>query len=213
MIRSLIGAAALACLALSLGACATSLSALPSVGSKDNTPRAVGVMITKDFGPPLAELADACEAGLLSDRTREIVADHGQTIRKSIGAYADTARACVVTDGRLTTDAASGGECFRGSLKAVSGALPAVLKKAGTEIGGETGRELYLAGLVASTFIGDGEGGFIAGFKQTEDVPLAAYDAAWAPVQASADRLAACAAPVSGPAPDPAAVIADIPAG
>ena len=194
MTRSFLGAGALACLALGLAACA-SLPALPSVGSKDNSPRAVAMLMTEDFGPPLAELADACEAGLLSERTREIVDDHGPTIRKTIGIYADTARACVVADRRLVTDPASGGECFRGSLQAVSGALPSVLKKAGAEIGGEAGRELYLAGLVASTFIGAGDGGFIDGFKQTDDVPLATYDAAWAPVQASADRLAACAAP------------------
>ena len=194
MIRSLIGAAAALCLTFALGGCATGVGALPSVGNKDNSPRAAAVMLAKDFDAPLAELADACEAGFLGEATRDIVADHGQTIRKSIGTYAATARACIVTDGRLETDPASGGECFRGSLKRVSGALPAVLKEAGQAIGGEAGRELYLAGLVASTFIGTRDGGLIDGFKQTSDVPLATYDAAWAPVQASADRLAACAA-------------------
>lgn len=199
MFRSLIGAAAALCLFFALAACA-SFPAIPSVGSKDNSPRSAAVLMATDFGAPLAELAGACEAGFLSERTREIVADHGQTIRTAIGAYAATARACVVTDGRLTTDPASGGECFRGSLQRVSGALPAVLKEAGQAIGGDPGRELYLAGLIASTFIGTGDGGFIDGFKQTDDVPLATYDAAWSPVQASADRLAACAA---GPSPVP----------
>lgn len=194
MTRSLIGAAAALCLTLALGACASGVAALPTVGTKDNSPRAAAVMMAKDFGAPLAELADACEAGLLGDTTREIVADHGQTIRKAIGAYADTARACLVTDGRLETDPASGGECYRGNLKRATGALPAVLKEAGQAIGGAAGREIYLAGLVASTFIGTGDGGILTGFKQTSDVPLATYDAAWAPVQASADRLAACAA-------------------
>ena len=75
-----------------------------------------------------------------------------------------------------------------------------MLKEAGQAIGGAAGRELYLAGLVASTFIGTGDGGILTGFKQTSDVPLATYDATWAPVQASADRLAACAAaPAAAP--------------
>lgn len=213
MTRSLIAAAALGCLTLALAGCATS-RALPSVGNKDNSPRTVGVIMADEFGPAISGLADACEAGLINGEAISIITDYGPTIRQTIGTYAATARACVVTDGALTSDPASGGECFRGSLKRVSGALPAVLKEAGQAIGGERGRELYLAGLVASTFIGSSDGGLIDGFKHTSDVTLAAYDAAWAPVQADADRLAACAlpAPVLPPAETPADPPADSPA-
>lgn len=193
MFRSLIGAGALACLALAMTACA-SLAAIPSVGNKDNSPREVGVLMANEFGPAIAELADACVGGLVSDGTREIIAEYGPSLRQTIGTYAATARACVVADGRLTSDPASGEQCFRGSVQRVAGALPAVLKEAGLAIGGDQGRELYLAGLVASTFIGGNDGGLVDGFVHTDDVPLATYDAAWAPVQASADRLAACAA-------------------
>lgn len=192
MMRSLFGAAVAGCL-LMLGACA-SFAAIPSVGNKDNSPRQVGVILAKDFGVPLADLADACEGGLLSASTLEIVAEHGPTIRQAVGTYAATARDCVVTEGRLTTDPATGGQCFRGSVQRVAGALPAVLKEAGLAIGGDHGRDIYLAGLVAGTFVGSNDGGVIDGFVHADDVPLATYDAAWAPVQASADRLAACAA-------------------
>ena len=178
---------------LFLPACA-SLQALPSVQDKDNSPRAVGMLMQEDFGPALKEVADACEGGLLSDGTRDIIAEYGPTIRQTIGLYASTARSCVVVDGRLTTDPAAGDTCFRGSVQQASAALPSVLKEAGMAIGGDKGKQLYMAGLVATTFIGDGAGGVIEGFKKVEDVPLEAYDAGWAPVQADADRLAACAA-------------------
>lgn len=192
MIRSLIGAAALGCLTFALAGC-TSLSALPSVASKDNSPRAVGMLIVDDFGPAIGDLANACEAGFLSEKAVSVIADYGPTIRQAVGFYAATARPCVVSDGTLGTDPGAGGTCARGSLSQAAVALPTVLKNAGQSIGGEDGRDLYLAGLVASTFIGDGQGGALTGFKPTADVPLTAYDAAWLPVQANADRLAACA--------------------
>lgn len=179
--------------ALALSACA-SLGALPTVGAKENSPRAVGLVLAKDFGAPLDALAEACEGGLVSDKVQTIIADYGPTIRQAVGLYAATARACVVTGGNLETDPASGGECFRGSVQRASGALPSVLKEAGLAIGGEEGKQIYLAGLVATTFLGAGDGGTLGGWKATDDVPLAVYDAGWAPVQASADRLAACAA-------------------
>lgn len=188
-----IAAAALGCLTLVLAGCA-SLSALPSVASKDNSPRTVGMLIAKDFGPAIEELANACEADFLSENVRTIIADYGPTIRQAVGFYAATARPCLVSDGMLGTDPEAGGTCVRGSLSQAAVALPAVLKSAGQSIGGEDGRDLYLAGLVASTFIGDGQGGTLTGFKPTADVPLTAYDAAWLPVQANADRLTACAA-------------------
>lgn len=185
--------AVLAAGALALSACA-SLEALPSVGAKENSPRTVGLVLAKDFGAPLDALAEACEGGLVSDSVRDIVTEYGPTIRQAVGLYASTARACVVLDGNLVTDPASGGECFRGSVQRASGALPSVLKEAGLAIGGDEGKQLYLAGLVATTFLGAGDGGSLGGWKATDDVPLSVYDAGWAPVQASADRLASCAA-------------------
>lgn len=187
-----IGLAAAAMIALS--ACA-SFQAIPSVGAKENSPRTVGLVLAKDFGAPLEALAEACEGGLVSESVKDIVAEYGPTIRQAVGLYASTARACVVEGGNLVTDPASGGECFRGSVQRASGALPSVLKEAGLAIGGEEGKQLYLAGLVATTFLGAGDGGTLSGWKATDDVPLSVYDAGWAPVQASADRLASCAAP------------------
>lgn len=185
-------AAALGCLALAMTACA-SLSGFQGLASKDNSPRTVGMLIAKDFGPAIESLADACEADFLSANARSLIAEYGPSIRQAAGFYASTARACKVTDGVLDTDPAAGGQCVIGSLSQAATALPAVLKEAGQSIGGENGRDLYLAGLVASTFIGDGGTGGVEGFKQTADVPLSAYDAEWLPVQANADRLQACA--------------------
>lgn len=177
---------------LLLPACA-SFQALPSAGDKDNSPRAVALIVQSDVAPVVRDLADSCQAGILGSGTLDLIADYGPTIRSAIGTYAASARPCVVTDGALVTDRSTGDQCYRGSVQRASSALPSILKDVGLAVGGDLGKQTYLAGIVASSLIGQNDGGVIDGFKKVDDVPLSAFDAAWAPVQADADRLAACA--------------------
>ena len=178
---------------LALAGCST-FQALPSVQNKDETPRSVGVMLAQDIDAPIAELADACEAGLLSPTTIDIVDRYAGTIRTVVGTYAASARPCIVEDGGLRSDVAAGDTCFRGDVKTASLAIPRVLKDVGLAVGGDRGRQLYTAGILATSLVGRNDGGVIDGFKKTDDVPLEIYDQTWAPIAADADRLQECAA-------------------
>lgn len=186
-----------ACAAFFVSGCA-SWQALPSVQNKDSSPREVTMIVASDVAPVVKELADACEGQLLSSGTVELIADHGPTIRRTIGAYAASARPCVVVDGRLTSDRNTGGQCYRGSVQRASSALPTVLKDVGLAVGGDLGKQAYLAGVLAGSLVGANDGGIIEGFKHTDDVPLTTFDSTWAPIQADADRLDACAGAAGG---------------
>lgn len=181
-----------ACAAFFVSGCST-WQALPSVQNKDSSPREVTMVVASDVAPVVAGLADACEGGMLSSGTVDIIADHGPTLRKTVGTYAASARPCVVVDGRLTSDRSTGDQCYRGSVQRASSALPTVLKDVGLAVGGDLGKQAYLAGILASSLVGANDGGVIEGFKHTDDVPLEKFDSTWAPIQADADRLEACA--------------------
>ena len=181
-----------ACAAFLVTGCA-SFQALPSVQNQDNSPREVALIVASDVGPVVKELADACQAKLLSEGTVELIAEHGPTLRRTVGTYAASARPCEVVDGRLTSDRFTGDQCYRGSVQRASTALPTVLKDVGLAVGGDIGKQAYLAGVLASSLVGSNDGGLIEGFKHSDDVPLERFDSTWAPIQADADRLEACA--------------------
>lgn len=175
-------------------ACA-GFQALPSVMDKDSSPRAAAMIVKDDVAPAVADLADLCEGGILQPDTKAVIAEYGPAIRKAVGTYADSAAACVVIDGRLQTDPASGQACARGEVKAVTSMLPGLLTDAGMALGldNPTGYRTYLAGIAARRIIGTNTGGVIDGFSKDPDIPLEDYLAIWKPVQADADRLMACA--------------------
>lgn len=181
-----------ACAAFFVTGCA-SFQALPSVQNSDNSPREVALIVAGDVGPVVKEMADACELGLLPEGAVELIAAHGPTVRRAIGTYASSARPCEVVDGRLVSDKGTGEQCFRGSVQRASSALPTVLKDVGLAVGGDMGKRAYIAGVVASSLVGSNDGGLIDGFKHSEDVPIETFDVTWAPIQASANRLEACA--------------------
>lgn len=185
----------LAAAAIALSACST-LQALPSVRDKDNTPRQAAVVVQADVGPAVSDLADLCEAGILHDSTRAAIAEYGPKIRSIVGAYAASARNCVVIDGSLRTDTTTGQVCARGDVKSLTADLPNLLQDAGRSIGLDTatGYRVFIAGFAAKRFIGTNTGGVIDGFSKEPDISIAEYDAVWAPVQADADRLEACVA-------------------
>jgi hypothetical protein len=184
---------AVAVMSLSMAACA-SIQALPSVRDKDNTPRQAAAIVQADVGPAISDLADLCEIGILEPETKAVIAEYGPKVRSIVGAYADSAANCVVIDGALQTDPATGKFCARGDVKAVTTQLPDLLSDAGRAIGldNPTGYRVYLAGFAARRIVGTNTGGIIDGFSKDPDIPLDEYLAVWAPVQASADRLMAC---------------------
>lgn len=183
-----------ATLAVTLTACGT-LQAGPSVFNKDASPRAAAVQVKEDVGPAVADLADLCETGLLSADVKAVVVKYGPKIREGVGAYADSAEACVVIDGALQTDPAAGEQCARGTVKAVTSSLPRLLIEAGRSLGLETGTgyRLYIAGFAARRIVGTNTGGVIDGFSKEPDLTREEYLEVWKPVQADADRLMACA--------------------
>jgi hypothetical protein len=186
---------ALAAVATSLAACST-LQALPSVRDKDNTPRQAAAIVQADVGPAVADLADLCEIGILQPDTKAVIAEYAPKVRTIVGAYADSAANCVVINGALQTDPATGKVCARGDVKAATSQLPELLSDAGRAIGLDTptGYKVFLAGFAARRIVGTNTGGVIDGFSKDPDIPLDEYLAVWAPVQASADRLMACVA-------------------
>lgn len=180
---------------ITLSAC-SSLQAIPSVLDKDNSPRQAAVIVKDDIAPAVTDLADLCELQVLQPETKAVIAEYGPKIRTAIGAYAESAAACVVIDGRLQTDPATGEACARGSVKSVTSQLPGLLTDAGMTLGLDTptGYRTYLAGIAARRIIGTNIGGVIDGFSKETDIPLDEYRAVWSPVQADADRLMACVA-------------------
>ncbi|RAN30615.1 hypothetical protein [Hyphomonas pacifica] len=181
----------LAC-GLSLTACAIP-RALTSVQARDATPREAALLINKEIRPAVNELADACEAGLIDDRTLEVVDRYAGPIRSAIGAYAASARPCLVVDGKLLTDPAVTGVCYRGSVSKASGAVPELLKEVGLAVGGELGNRAFWAGVAAAAFVSRDDTTADGFNRETTDYSVAVYDDAWAPVRLDADRLQACA--------------------
>ena len=100
-----------ACLALAASLTGCAGFALPSVMDKDASPRTAAVVVKNDIAGAIADLADLCEGGILQPDTKAVIAEHGPAIRKGVGAYADSAAACVVIDGRLQTDPTAGESC------------------------------------------------------------------------------------------------------
>jgi len=191
--RVMIGLAAICSLGL-ITACA-SFAGLTAVQEREATPRAAALMMQADIEPVVSELADACEAGLLDSGTTDLIARYADPIRTAIGAYASSARPCIVVDGKLITDPAAGGTCYRGSVQQASSAVPSVLKEVGLAVGGEIGKKAFLAGVVATSFVSRGDATSVDGFDtEYVDYSLTAFDDTWASVQADADRLQACAA-------------------
>ncbi len=184
-----------ACLALAATLTGCAGLALPSVMNKDASPRTAAVVVKEDIAGAVMDLANLCETGILQPETKAVIAEFGPPIRKGVGTYADSAAACVVIDGRLQTDPASGQACTRGEVKAVTSMLPRLLTDAGMALGlnTPTGYRTYLAGIAARRIVGTNTGGVIDGFSKEPDIPLQEYLAVWKPVQANADRLMACA--------------------
>ncbi len=179
---------------LSLAGCA-GLKGLTAVQEREATPRAAALMMQADIEPVVSELADACEAGLLDAGTTDLIAKYAAPIRTAIGAYAASARPCLVVDGKLITDPDAGGICYRGSVQQASSAVPSVLKEVGLAVGGEIGKKAFLAGVVATSLVSRGDASSVDGFDpETVDYSVSAFDDTWASVQADADRLQACAA-------------------
>ncbi|MAN46780.1 MAG: hypothetical protein GYB49_09610 [Alphaproteobacteria bacterium] len=177
-----------------LSAC-ESFSGLTAVQEREATPRAAALMMQADIEPAVKGMADACEAGLLDTDTTTLIVKYADPIRTAIGAYASSARPCIVIDGKLVTDPEASGTCYRGSVQQASSAVPSVLKEVGLAVGGEIGKRAFLAGVLATSFVTRGDATSVDGFDtETVDYSLKAFDDTWASVQADADRLQACAA-------------------
>ncbi|MEP0316738.1 MAG: hypothetical protein ABJL57_11665 [Hyphomonas sp.] len=177
-----------------LAACA-SFDGLTAVQEREATPRATALMMQADIEPAVKGMADACEAGLLDADTTTLIVKYAEPIRSAIGAYAASARPCIVVDGKLITDPGADGLCYRGSVQKASTAVPTVLKEVGLAVGGDIGRKAFLAGVLATSFVSRGDTTSVDGFDtETVDYSLKAFDDIWEGVQKDADRLQDCAA-------------------
>lgn len=171
------------------------LNPFTQVQTREATPRQAALEVRNTIGPVVREMADACAADLLSEDSRTRIANYGQPIRTAIGTYADTARPCLVVDGKLITDPNAEGACYRGSVQQASYAVPDVLKEVGLAVGGEIGKRAFMAGILATSLVSRGGAISADGFDpDVNDKSLKDFDDAWAPVQADADRLMACVA-------------------
>lgn len=177
---------------ITLSACST-VSKL-SVLDRDETPRSAAVAVAGDITSGLNEIALLCEAGGLSQELAATIVQHAPPVIEVAEEYFESAEACVVIDGALQDDPASGMNCQRGSVRKVTARFPTVLASTAGEFGldSRTGLALYLASRAVSRYAGNNDGGVIDGFTKNDELNRDQYIEALAPLRDARDRAALC---------------------
>lgn len=192
--------AALGMAAMALAACST-VDNLRAVGEKRETPRTAAVLVAQDLTPALQDLALLCEAGILGDDTKALIARHGPKIVDVAEAYFESADACVVTDGTLQTDTSVAGACNRGTVRDASRVLPTELARTASEFGLDTdvGKGLFLASVIARRVAPTDDGVFLSGFEKDDTLTYQDYFDALEPLRQARDAVTLCVSQVSAP--------------
>lgn len=185
----------LAAAALIATGCTTNLSKL-SVMDKDETPRTAALAVAEDLTPALEDVALLCETGIFDDSTLSAISIHGPNLVDIAERYFESAEACVVIDGQLQSDPSVAGVCTRGTVKAVSKALPTELARASSAFGldNDVGRGLFLASVVARRVVGTNDGGVIDGFQKNDELSAQEFFDALEPLRDARDAVATCVA-------------------
>ena len=195
-----------ACLAAALGLAATACASLPSGPSlldEGLSPRTTTVEAIRKIDPLLTELPALISAGVVSNNVTDDIVQYAPIVEKLAGAYFDATEACVVIDGALQSDPASGRTCKRSTLRAIYDELDQEIRNWALQTGLDTkaGQVIWAARLIVSMTTKPASGDIITGYRKEPDVPLEDFQAIRAGVKAKFETLVATAAArVDGPA-------------
>lgn len=197
----------LACLvvaaAFALSACST-LQGLPSVQDEGQSPRrTTTAAIEQVVVPTFDKLTFAAKAGALPDNFLDDVGQFSGRADTIATAYLDATAACVVIDGSLQTDPATGRACERSAVKRAFGDLSNLVAEAVNRAGPgtSTGRGLLVASLILDRQLRPSSGDVWSGYEKRPDLTLEEFNASRAALRASFDGfVAAAAAALKAPA-------------
>ena len=183
---------------LALSACST-VNKL-SVLDRDETPRSAAIAVASDVTDGLNEIALLCEAGGLSQELAATIVQHAPPVIDVAEEYFESAEACVVIDGALQDDPASGLNCERGTVRKVTARFPTILASTAGEFGldSKTGLALYLASRAVNRYAGNNDGGVIDGFSKNDELNRDQYIEALAPLRDARDRASSCIIEAAG---------------
>lgn len=179
------------CAAL-MTACAT----IPSLRDDGLSPRQTTLNAAQRIEPMLDELTLLVGAGALSDNLTDDIAQFGPKAGELLAVYFDATEACVVIDGALSSDPASGRTCKLGTLRGVYDELDILIWQWAVKTGLDTkaGQAIAAARLVVELSTQPASGGVISGFRKEPDVPLAQFQKRRAELKPKFEALIAAAA-------------------
>ena len=171
-----------------------------SVYDRDTTVRIANVEVADTLNTYAKDLIVLLENDAVGEDLKAYARRHGPSVVTLLEAFFETGEACVVIDGRLVSDPASGKTCERGTVRDDTKLLASQLFELGMQAGLDT--EVGLAAFAASRamdrLIGRNDGGIIDGFQKGDDLSLQAYKDALGPLRLSRDRIAVLIAAPAG---------------
>jgi len=188
----------IACAAsLMLAACGTiTPNGAPSLNDEGVSPRWTTVGAADTVIDVMDGLTDAATLGLLPANFADDIVQFAPDVEKVAVAYLDATASCVVIDGSLQTDPATGGVCSKSVLLRTFGDVSTLLRQAAIKAGVNTdaGRVLGVASIVLRRQLQPSPGDVWTGYAKTPDVPLEQFNAMRDDLRAARDRLIEAAA-------------------
>jgi hypothetical protein len=182
---------AFAVLALALTAACSTLQGAPSVLDDGQSPRRTTVAAIDTTISVFDKLTFAAAAGALPDNFLDDVEQFAPDAENIAAGYLDATAACVVIDGALQTDPATGKVCERSAVKRAFGDLSALVAEAVQRAGPgtDTGRAILVASLLLDRQLRPSSGDVITGYEKRDDLTLEEFNAARAALHAAFDRF------------------------
>lgn len=194
---------AFACIATAvcLSACST-IQALPSVLDEGQSPRKTTVAAIDTTIGIFDKLTIAASVGALPDNFLDDVVQFAPDVEGKAVAYLDATAACVVIDGSLQTDQATGKVCEKSAVARAFGGLSDIVAEAINRVGPktDTGRALLVASLFLDRQLRPSSGDVWSGYEKRPDLTLDEFSAARGALRASFERFVKAAAAGLAPA-------------
>lgn len=179
---------------LSAAACA-SIQAAPSVMDEGQSPRKTTVAAIETTIGIFDKLTMASVVGALPDNFLDDVVQFSPEVESRAVAYLDATAACVVIDGALQTDPATGRVCEKLAVVRAFGGLSDIIAEAINRVGPktDTGRALLVASLFLDRQLQPSSGDIWSGYEKRPDLTLEDFDAARVALRASFERFVTAA--------------------
>lgn len=183
--------------ALALGcSLMTACASIPSFNHDGLSPRQTTINAANKIEPVLDDLTVLVGAGALSDNMTDDIAQYGPQAGQLLSGYFDAAEACVVIDGALVSDPATGRPCQLGTLRGIYDQLDGLVWKWAIDTGLDTkaGQAIAAMRLVVELTTQPASGGPISGYRKDPDVPLDQFQARRAQLKPKFEALISTAA-------------------